>query len=61
MPPLLLLDDVFEKLDEDRMHNLMHWACIENQGQIFLTDTHADRLKNTLEKLNVSFQIEKIG
>ncbi len=56
--PILLLDDVFEKLDERRMNNLLSWACIENQGQIFLTDTHCERLTQALEKLNTGYQVE---
>lgn len=60
-PPLLLLDDVFEKLDEARMHNLLHWACVENQGQVFLTDTHAQRLRSALDALAISFQIEELS
>ncbi len=41
-PPLLLLDDVFEKLDESRIKNLLQYVCKENNGQVFITDTHAD-------------------
>ena len=58
--PLLLLDDVFEKLDEKRMHNLLDWACIQNDGQIFITDTHGDRIKSHLEKLGAGFQLINI-
>src|SRR5215203_631981 len=43
-PPLLLLDDVFEKLDEDRIANLLRRVCVENNGQIFITDTNKERL-----------------
>lgn len=60
-PPLLLLDDVFEKLDAERMHNLLDWACVKNIGQVFLTDTHCPRLRDALEKLNVPAQIEELG
>lgn len=56
-PPLMLLDDIFEKLDEDRMHNLLAKVCKENKGQIFITDTHCERLNESLKKLNVEFQI----
>ena len=56
-PPLLLLDDLFEKLDEDRMRNLLEWVCNENSGQIFSTDTHCERLVNQLEGLAVGFQL----
>jgi DNA replication and repair protein RecF len=47
-PPLLLLDDVFEKLDEIRMKNLLQHVCEKNNGQVFITDTHKDRLENAL-------------
>ena len=56
-PPLLLLDDLFEKLDQQRMHNLLQWVCSENNGQIFITDTHRERLHEQLSKLEVSFQL----
>lgn len=60
-PPLLLLDDVFEKLDEDRMQHLLKWACVENKGQVFLTDTHANRLRKALSDLDINFQIEELS
>jgi DNA replication and repair protein RecF len=56
-PPILLLDDVFEKLDDHRMHNLMHYVCKENEGQVFITDTHRERLKKALDELNQPIQI----
>jgi DNA replication and repair protein RecF len=55
--PLLLMDDVFEKLDENRMHNLLDWVCVRNEGQIFLTDTHDSRIAAHFEKLGVKFQL----
>ena len=55
--PLLLLDDVFEKLDDNRMHQLLHWVCNKNNGQVFITDTHKERLKEAFEKLNTAYQI----
>lgn len=55
--PLLLLDDVFEKLDEDRISNLLQKVCIENEGQVFITDTNEERLKQHLDHLNVSYQL----
>ncbi len=56
-PPLLLLDDVFEKLDQGRMHNLLLWVCKENEGQIFITDTHRERLAENLDKLGEKYQL----
>ena len=55
--PLLLLDDVFEKLDDKRMQQLLHWVCNENEGQVFITDTHKERLEEAFEKLNTAYQI----
>ena len=55
--PLLLLDDVFEKLDDNRMQNLLHWVCNENGGQVFITDTHKDRLESALNALHTGCQI----
>ncbi len=56
-PPLLLLDDVFEKLDEERISNLLHKVCVENEGQVFITDTNEERLTDHLEKLGVEYQV----
>ncbi len=55
--PLLLLDDVFEKLDDNRMQQLLHWVCKENNGQVLITDTHKERLVEAFEKLDTDYQI----
>jgi DNA replication and repair protein RecF len=59
-PPILLLDDVFEKLDANRIQNLLQRVCVENQSQVFITDTHQERLQGALEKLKVPFQLIKL-
>ena len=56
-PPVLLLDDVFEKLDTLRMHNLLHWVCVQNDGQIFITDTHQERISQHLKELSINYQL----
>ncbi len=56
-PPILLLDDVFEKLDESRIRNLLHRVCVENNGQVFITDTNAERLSSELAALKVDYAI----
>lgn len=58
--PILLLDDVFEKLDESRIANLLAWVCVENEGQIFITDTHADRFRNHIDQLGIKYQLIRI-
>lgn len=60
-PPLLLLDDIFEKLDETRMQNLLHWVCRENTGQVFLTDTHCSRIRDVMEKIEVDCQLIELS
>jgi DNA replication and repair protein RecF len=55
--PMLLLDDVFEKLDARRMHNLLTEVCCQKQGQVLITDTHEDRLRQSLEKLDMPFEL----
>ena len=55
--PLLLLDDIFEKLDTSRMKNLLQWVCIENDGQVIITDTHKERLEAAFTGLNVGFEL----
>src|SRR5688572_18789115 len=52
LSPLLLLDDVFEKLDEERISNLLMKVCADEETQIFITDTNCTRLSVQLEKLN---------
>ena len=59
--PILLLDDVFEKLDEERMHNLLKWVCIENDGQVFITDTHKSRLESSFKALHIDGEIIEIS
>ena len=56
-PPLLLLDDVFEKLDDLRMKNLLAFVCKKNKGQVFITDTHRERLEKELSEFVDEVQI----
>jgi DNA replication and repair protein RecF len=59
-PPILLLDDIFEKLDGHRMNNLLDRVCIRNKGQIFITDTHPGRISQELDRLSVPCQIIRL-
>jgi DNA replication and repair protein RecF len=43
--PLLLLDDIFDKLDEKRIRKLMELVSNGSFGQIFITDTHTERIR----------------
>ncbi len=53
--PILMLDDVFEKLDDKRLNNVLAWIAANYSGQIFITDAFKDRLKDSVE----GFDLEK--
>lgn len=55
--PLLLLDDLFEKLDEQRMQRLLDWVEKQHDTQVFITDTHAGRVKKSFEHVGIQGQI----
>lgn len=55
--PLLLLDDVFEKLDEERISNLLAKVCQDKETQIFITDTNCQRLQDQLHKIGQQIQL----
>ncbi len=58
--PVLLLDDVFEKLDEERISNLLKKVCIENEGQVIITDTNEVRLSEHLKQIGCDFDLFKV-
>jgi DNA replication and repair protein RecF len=58
--PLLLLDDVFEKLDDERMNNLLEWVS-KDDGQVFITDTHRERLTNSFKDPGNPIQIIELN
>jgi DNA replication and repair protein RecF len=43
--PILLLDDIFEKIDENRAQRLIEMVGESGYGQIIITDTHASRVE----------------
>ncbi|MBR3853759.1 MAG: DNA replication and repair protein RecF, partial [Tidjanibacter sp.] len=53
--PLLLLDDLFDKLDEQRLSRLMELTAGGDFGQIFITDCNRERLISVLKNNNLPF------
>ncbi|WP_421941214.1 DNA replication/repair protein RecF [Pedobacter sp.] len=51
--PLLLLDDIFDKLDDNRVQKLMQMVSHHDFGQIFITDTGIDRVKAIFKAIEV--------
>ncbi len=58
--PILLLDDIFDKLDDNRVLKLISFVNKNIFGQVFITDTHAERSEEILTKANISFSIFNI-
>ena len=59
--PILLLDDVYDKLDEERLTNLMQLISSNTYGQVFITDTHQERMSeviNATQREAAYFKIE---
>jgi len=55
--PLLLLDDIFDKLDQHRIHKLMEMVSHHDFGQIFITDTDKKRVKAVFDEINVDVDL----
>lgn len=54
--PILLLDDIFDKLDESRVQHLLELLIQKKEfGQVFITDTHENRVTEIIEKFGVTF------
>lgn len=55
--PLLLLDDIFDKLDAQRVESIVQLVSGDNFGQIFITDTNRDHLDKILSKSDDEYKI----
>lgn len=55
--PILLLDDIFDKLDESRVSQIIELVNNDEFGQIFITDTHKERTEKVIQRTNSSFEI----
>ena len=49
--PILLLDDVFDKLDTNRISNLIAMVASKDFGQIFITDSNKVRLSGIVDRI----------
>ncbi|MBN4051630.1 DNA replication and repair protein RecF, partial [bacterium AH-315-M05] len=58
--PILLLDDIFDKLDALRVQKLMELVSDNNFGQIFITHTHPQRLSKILSDINAEYKVYEI-
>lgn len=59
--PILLLDDIFDKLDDKRVEKLMQMVSDHNFGQVFITDTGYHRVKQIFDHMQVPVKLFKIS
>jgi DNA replication and repair protein RecF len=60
-PPVLLLDDIFDKFDADRVEQIIKLSGNKRFGQIFITDTHQNRLQDMLTSHSVDYKLFSIS
>jgi DNA replication and repair protein RecF len=58
--PILLLDDIFDKLDQHRVEQIVLTVASEQFGQIFITDTNREHLDSMIRKMDTDFRIFKV-
>jgi DNA replication and repair protein RecF len=58
--PLLLLDDVFDKLDGRRVRHILKLVSDDSFGQIFITHTSLERMKSILDELNLGHTLFEV-
>ena len=58
--PLLLLDDIFDKLDSSRVEQIVKLVSGEEFGQIFITDTNREHLDSILQNMKQSYKLFEV-
>jgi len=58
--PLLLLDDIFDKLDAQRVEQIIQLVASEQFGQIFITDTNRDHIDQILSKGDFDYKLYNV-
>ncbi|MGI9547479.1 MAG: DNA replication/repair protein RecF [Flavobacteriaceae bacterium] len=58
--PILILDDIFDKLDERRVAHIVEMVDDDHFGQIFLSDTHAERTESVVKQIHQSYKVFKL-
>ena len=58
--PILLLDDIFDKLDAQRVKKIVQLVADDHYGQIFITDTNREHLDNILMHTALDYKIFEV-
>jgi DNA replication and repair protein RecF len=61
LTPILLLDDIFDKLDKNRVEQIVKLVADDHFGQIFITDTNREHLDQMIERLDTESRIFTIS
>ena len=59
--PLLLLDDIFDKLDDKRVKKLMHMVSNHDFGHVFITDTNSGKIISIFNDIEVELKLFKVS
>lgn len=59
--PILLLDDIFDKLDDKRVGYLINMVGNNNFGQVFISDTQTERISSIFSKFHIEHSIFAIS
>ena len=55
--PILLFDDIFDKLDDNRVKHIIHLVSENNFGQVFITDTQKQRIEKLFNLVSINHRI----
>lgn len=59
--PILLLDDIFDKLDDLRVKQIIQLVDTNDFGQLFITDTHKERTENVVKQTQQEYKIFELN
>ncbi len=59
--PIVLLDDIFDKLDASRVEQIVKLVAGDSFGQIFVTDTNRDHLDKILRKIEGDYKLFEVA
>ncbi|WP_029037022.1 DNA replication/repair protein RecF [Salinimicrobium xinjiangense] len=55
--PILLMDDIFDKLDENRVAHIVDLVATDELGQLFISDTHGDRTEKVVKETGQTYKM----
>ena len=58
--PILLLDDIFDRLDGDRVEQIIKLVASNRFGQIFITDTNREYLDRIIDAVSDSYRLFEV-